>query len=137
MYPVEVNYLAALVATVLAFVLGALWYGPLFGKSWMDAHGFSEEDLKDASRGMGKTYTMTFISYFFMAVVLAILIYLVNPPDVMKGLWLASMAWFGFMVPVTLTSVLFSQRKIKLFYIDGAYQLVAILIMAGILTGWR
>ena len=38
------NWLAILVATVAAFVLGGLWYGPLFGKAWMAALGKTEED---------------------------------------------------------------------------------------------
>jgi len=35
----EVSLLAALLATVLSFVLGALWYGPVFGKAWMRQWG--------------------------------------------------------------------------------------------------
>ena len=41
----EISWLATLVATLLAFALGALWYGPLFGKAWMAEQGFVEEDL--------------------------------------------------------------------------------------------
>ena len=33
----SVNYLAVLVAAALEIGLGALWYGPLFGKPWMAA----------------------------------------------------------------------------------------------------
>jgi hypothetical protein len=137
MYPVEVNYLAALVSAVLAFLLGAVWYGKLFARPWMDAQGFTQDDLHETPREMGKTYAMTFISYLFMAVVLAILIDLVDPPDVGRGLWLASLVWFGFMVPATLTGVLFSRAKFRLFYIDGAYQLASALVMGAILTAWQ
>ena len=37
----EVSIPATLVATVLGFALGALWYGPLFGKRWMAAVGMT------------------------------------------------------------------------------------------------
>ena len=30
-----VSLLATLLATVLSFVLGGLWYGPLFQKAWI------------------------------------------------------------------------------------------------------
>jgi Protein of unknown function (DUF1761) len=30
-----VSLLATLLGTVLSFVLGGLWYGPLFAKTWM------------------------------------------------------------------------------------------------------
>ena len=37
------NIWAILVATVSAFLLGALWYAPfLFGKAWQRANGFGE-----------------------------------------------------------------------------------------------
>ncbi|NJN52279.1 MAG: DUF1761 domain-containing protein [Gammaproteobacteria bacterium] len=31
------NWIAIVVSTALAFVLGGLWYGPLFGKAWLSA----------------------------------------------------------------------------------------------------
>lgn len=42
----EISWLATVVATALAFALGAVWYGPLLGKAWMAEHDFSEEDLR-------------------------------------------------------------------------------------------
>ena len=42
-----VSLTATLVATILGFVLGALWYGPIFGKPWMAAVGVSREQLLD------------------------------------------------------------------------------------------
>jgi len=39
----QINSLAVLVAAVSAFVIGGLWYSPLFfQKAWMAANGFSE-----------------------------------------------------------------------------------------------
>ena len=31
----SVSWLAVIVGTLLGFVLGASWYGPLFGRAWM------------------------------------------------------------------------------------------------------
>ncbi|MCH7574095.1 MAG: DUF1761 domain-containing protein [Candidatus Marinimicrobia bacterium] len=39
---ISINYLAVLVAAAIEFGLGALWFGPLFGKPWMAAHGWTE-----------------------------------------------------------------------------------------------
>ncbi|HLD39833.1 MAG TPA: DUF1761 family protein, partial [Candidatus Nanoarchaeia archaeon] len=33
------NYLAVLVAAIAAYVVGFLWYGPVFGKKWMALMG--------------------------------------------------------------------------------------------------
>ena len=42
----DLSPLATLVASVLAFALGGLWYGPLFGNAWMAEHGFTKEQLE-------------------------------------------------------------------------------------------
>ena len=41
----SVSWLAVIVGTLLGFVLGALWYGPRFGRAWMAEHGFTEAEL--------------------------------------------------------------------------------------------
>ncbi len=46
-----INHFAVITAAVSMFVLGGLWYGPLFGKQWMSANGFSEDDLKNGNPG--------------------------------------------------------------------------------------
>jgi cytochrome b subunit of formate dehydrogenase len=52
------NLLAILVAAATGFLIGGLWYGPLFGKKWMAEHGFTEEQLR--SSNMLKIYGLTF-----------------------------------------------------------------------------
>ena len=55
-----ISWLAVLVATVLSFGLGALWYGPLLGKAWMAEHGTTAEELMDGFNP-AKTYGATFV----------------------------------------------------------------------------
>ena len=40
------NWWAILVATVAAFVLGYVWYGPVFGKAWLVALGKTEDEIQ-------------------------------------------------------------------------------------------
>ncbi|HVE75608.1 MAG TPA: DUF1761 domain-containing protein, partial [Actinomycetota bacterium] len=42
---VDVNWLAVLVATVAAMVLGFLWYGPVFGRIWLAGMGKTQEQM--------------------------------------------------------------------------------------------
>jgi hypothetical protein len=56
----QVNLLAVFLAAISAFVIGGIWYGPLFGKAWMDAHGFTEESLRGQFNPV-KTYGITFV----------------------------------------------------------------------------
>ena len=65
----EVNWIAIAVAAVSAFVLGGLWYGPLFGKKWQALNGLSDEDV--ASAHPAKVYGGAFILSFLAAAVFA------------------------------------------------------------------
>jgi len=64
------NWWAILVSTVLAFVLGGLWYGPLFGQAWMQAMGKTEEDIEPTPA----PFIISFFTALLTAVVLAWLI---------------------------------------------------------------
>ena len=52
------NLLAILAAAATGFLIGGLWYGPLFGKAWMAEHGFTEAQLRGGN--MLKIYGLTF-----------------------------------------------------------------------------
>jgi hypothetical protein len=56
----QVSLLATLLATVLSFVLGGLWFGPLFAKTWMGLLGVSEATLREGFNP-AKTYGVTFV----------------------------------------------------------------------------
>lgn len=42
----DINWLALVVASILPLATGFLWYGPLFGKAWMQESGMTEEKAK-------------------------------------------------------------------------------------------
>lgn len=66
----QVNLLAVFFAAVSAFVIGGIWYGPLFGKAWMDAHGFTEEQLRqgtDPIRMYGVSFVISVITAYTFA----------------------------------------------------------------------
>ena len=54
------NVYIIFVAALIPFLLGALWYGPLFGKPWMKVNGFTEEYLKK-----GNMAVIFGVSYLF------------------------------------------------------------------------
>lgn len=41
----NINLLAVLVATLSTFLVGWIWYGPLFGKAWINAVGFIQKKI--------------------------------------------------------------------------------------------
>ncbi len=51
---VTINLLAVLTAAVSAFIVGGIWYGPLFGKAWMREFNITDADM--ANRNMPKVF---------------------------------------------------------------------------------
>lgn len=71
---ITLNWLAIAVVTVLSFLMGNLWFGPLFGKNWMrivEMDKMSKNQEKDAMKGMWKLMISELVATFLMIVGLA------------------------------------------------------------------
>ncbi len=126
----QLNWLAVLGATVSAFVVGGLWYGPLFGRAWMAQWNFTDEDLK--TRNMGLIFGGSFALSFVIALVLALF---VGPAATWStGLIAALAAGIGWVAPFLGILALFESRSMAAFAIDAGYCVVALAVM-GVLLG--
>jgi hypothetical protein len=45
----EMSWIAVLLAAGAGFVVGGIWYEPLFGKAWQRESGLSDESIKGAN----------------------------------------------------------------------------------------
>jgi hypothetical protein len=129
------NWLAVLVAAIVGYALGALWYSPiLFAKPWMKLQGFKEEDLKD---GWIKAMVITFITTFLTAFVLEAVVatwHLTDWSNAFPITFLFGLFLYG---GNQLSDFLYSRRPMKLFWITFMYRFVMILIMSLILILWQ
>ncbi|MEM9324154.1 MAG: DUF1761 domain-containing protein [Bacteroidota bacterium] len=128
-----INWLAVFAAALSTFIIGALWYGPIFGKPWMAEHGFTEEQLK--SSNMGKIFGLAFVLEFIMALNLAI--FLSDSSDVLWGVAAGFLAGFGWIALAMGVNALFSRYSLRLWFIDSFYFVVTFMLMGGILTLWK
>ena len=135
---VHINYLAVVVAAVAAFAIGGLWYSPLlFAKQWVKAHGYTDEQVKEMQKGAGKAYAVSILCQLLIALAIAVLVGYLRLTLCVQGLKLALLIWAGFAFPLGLMANVFSNKRITVFYIDAAYQLVYLLIMGSIITVWH
>lgn len=129
----NLNWLAILVATISAFMLGGIWYSPiLFEKAWMNVNGFKKEELQN--RNMLKIFGLAFILTFFMAFNLAMFI---GPGDLAFGMTAGFLAGFGWVALGIGVVAVFENRSLKYVLINGGYMLVAFTIMGAILGAWK
>lgn len=64
----EMNFYILFISAIVPVIVGSIWYGPLFGKAWMNIMGFTEESLKDTN--MVKTLIICFILSFLISLAL-------------------------------------------------------------------
>jgi hypothetical protein len=132
--PIALNHLAVITATVLAFVLGGIWYGPIFGKLWMRENGFTPESLAKANQG--KIYGLAFLWTLVMAYNLAF--FLGQPTiDVKAGLMYGFFTGFGWIAAGLFIVGLFERRSATLMAINGGYMALALTMMGGVIAAWR
>ena len=136
MLPVDINYLAVFVCGIISMLIGAMWYGPVFGKAWMKEVGYTEDDLKK-DFNPGKTYGLAVVSHIFMALVLAYLLQLTNASAIMDSIRISLSAWFGFIFLTMFINSLFARKTFRLVAIDSGYQLVNMILFGIILILWR
>ena len=112
------NLLAILVAAACGFLVGGIWYGPLFGKAWQREIGLSDDDLKSAS--MLKIYGTTFLFSLLSAVFLGHLLSHFDT-DFYWTMMISVGIALGFIAPAIGTNYLFGRKSGKLFAIDAGY----------------
>ena len=130
---VTFNYLAILVCSIASMVIAALWYGPLFGKKWMELVGLTQEDVAGGGK---KEMFFAFIAYLVLAFVLSVYIDWANATTFLKGICVGSQAWLIFSM-ITLPNFWFEKKKLGLFWVNSSYTLVSLLVMGVILAVWQ
>lgn len=102
----------------------------------MAARGHTRDDLPRMQSGMGPTCAASFACWFVMATVLA----LIAPhfgAGVRSTLGVGFHLWLGFSATVGLTNNLFSDKPLRLWFIDAGYQLASVAVMAVVPGFWR
>lgn len=137
-YIQDINIWAVLVAAVVAFLIGALWYSPLlFAKQWMKAHGHTPKKLKAMQAEAKRAYGVSFLCQIVLAAVMALLVAMIHMSSALAGIKLGLVCWLGFAATLGLMANMYSDKPIKAYLIDAGYQLVYFLVMGAILGAWH
>lgn len=140
---IQLNFLAIAIAVAANFILGFIWYTPLFGKAWGKEMGF-DSTQKPPTGALAKGMIFMVIGNLLMAWVFYHNMAVWNPvtwglaPSPMSPAVSASMAavftWLGFYFPGDLGSVAWENKSWKLFFINTGYHLVSLFLVAMILA---
>ena len=126
-----IPWLAILVATIVSFFLGALWYSPfLFGRAWAREAGVSEDACKTGPKFkvLATTFVLTLLSTSVLSFCLA------PRPGIAYGAIAGLVVGVGWVASAIGTNYLYENKSLKLFAITGGYHVVRFLV-AGVVLG--
>lgn len=124
------NWVAIIVATVVAMVIGFLWYGPVFGKSWMSLSGRA---MAGDPSSAGPMYALTALAAFIEAVALNWFINETGWTTGAGGALIGLYAGLGFIATAFFSQVLFAGRPPRLYAIDAGYQVFQAVVLGAII----
>lgn len=137
----DFNYPAIIVSAILAIIVAAIYYGPIFGNLWLKVIGADVKDLK-ARKKMQKQamplYVISVVLTLFQVWVLAW--YLAALPGYagwVHSLWI----WGGFVIPTLAATIMWTNKsnkiKITQFLLQAGYQLIIFIMFGLILQYWK
>ena len=131
----QINYPAVIVAALVTFLIGGLWYSPLlFDRPWRRLNALSEDQIKASHTGL--IFGLSFLAALIAAFVLAL--FLAGPTTgAIAGLMAGLLVGIGWVATSMLTTFLFERRPLALWGIDSAYHVFSFSLMGLILGVWR
>lgn len=134
------HYLSIILATIAAFAVGALWYGPLFGRRWRLLMNFSEghvgaEAGAATGQGMSMASAMTggFIATFFLVWALNFLMEAFSIMTLSGALAISLLVSLGFIATTMANSVFYERRPWGLYLINVTHYIVTLIAAALVL----
>ena len=140
MEQIKISFISIIIAVVANFILGYIWFTPLFGKIWGRHMGY-DMNQKPQRSVMMKGMIFMLLGNFLFAWVLAHNMAawtFVPGTELMSPFSNAMMAaiftWLGFYFPVDLGSTVWERKSWPLFFINTGYHLTSLIVVALILV---
>lgn len=129
----SLNVWAILVAAVVYFIIGALWYSVLFANTWMKLRGVTEEDIGEPDKLI---FLWTFLLQLVAVGALATFLQAMELDTFWHGAMMGFGTGVGIVYTLTGTTSLFSDTKFALHAIDNGYHVVGLTVAGAILGAW-
>jgi hypothetical protein len=130
---VDINWVAVIVATVAAMVIGGVWYGVL-SEQWLAAVGKTKEEMSGSpARGYGVALVCAFVT----AVTLSAVADWAGADDVVKGVCLGLIVWAGFILTSKAMAFVFEERPLRLFLIQAGHDVISFAVVGAIIAAMQ
>jgi hypothetical protein len=131
----NLNLLAILITTFITFGIGAAWYTFIFGKVWQKETGLTDKQIAEGN--MLVTYGGSFICFFLFNLFISALLKNLDPKTWLDGVLIGFQ--IGFLINITSIAInyLYQYKSVKLWFVDGGYQLIIMTVAGAILSVWK
>jgi hypothetical protein len=125
-----------LVSAIAQWILGFLWYGVVFKKSWRTLVGFAADAKpKGAAFGMITAFIACLLLSFVLGELLAVK--WIGTNTFTGGVKIGVICWLGFMAPPLFAQHINENRRANLFAINAGYWLLAMALGGGLLAAFH
>lgn len=134
----QINYLAVLIAAIVYWLIGMLWFSVFIGKSWAEEvknHGIVIS--KPTSSQMAKKSIWTFVLNLIVSFGIAVLVVSLGIFTFVPALVLGLLLAICFAAAVMIISYLWEGRSFKLSFYDIFYPFIGIIISSIIIGLWN
>ena len=132
----HVNFLSIIVASAAYWILGALWYSPIFfAKPWTKAIGKTREQLME---GFSKlAFLWSFVWSFVASYGIARIMVWTDAITIGAGFLVGGLVGICFVLATNAINNLFDRRGCTLLLINSLYHIVALVTAGVIISAWR
>lgn len=134
----EVNLIAIALGAVGSIVLGAIWYGPIFGRKWLEVNEVTTADLARRAQMQKETRLLYAVQVAFSLIQMFVFTLLVENTPGMKAFTVAFWIWLGIVLPTVAGLAMWNAKPVKvrltLFFLSAGYQGIIFLWYAFILS---
>ncbi len=133
------NWLAIIVAAIVYFALGSLWFSVLFGKQWMALNNIPEptpESREQMKKLMLPMMIKTLLMGVVMAIVIGIFISGLGISNTVGGIKFGIALSLVGIIPLVMADM-YLMKPLKLWFIDAGYHVIGIILISIIVSIWR
>ena len=138
----DTNWLAVVAATLIIFILGAIWYGPkTLYPIWWKLMGHELKRVENPADSMAKVFGLTGIGAFVQALFLSVTIHSLEVSTLTAGLFTGLVIGIGFTAAPALSHRMFANANfnrngVKIWAIETFPDVFNLAIAGALLAIW-
>ncbi len=136
----SINFWAVLVCGIISMVIGSVWYGAIFGKTWARLIGVDISDpekKKEMQQKAAPLYAVQFLASLVQIFFLGVIISGSKGSGLSISLWV----YIGFILPMIIGGALWNndtkQDAWSKFFLNAGCQFILFFVYGLILGYWR